>query len=338
MIILSSRFLSYLTDAATGRFASELVLSLILFKLPSFAALILPVGLFIGILLAYGQLYVDSEMVVIKACGVTKAKLLAYVLGPSLLVMLIVLSMTAYFSPEGNYRFAKAWDNPENFQGLGTLLPGKFEVYGSNVIYAKSLNQAKTEMEDVFLVRKEPGSLSIIRAGHGQINAESANEKSITLYSGKFFSGDLAEKDLSIGSFESFNRSFTFSKKSSVSDVDDIETISTKTLLQNPTSDNLIELIWRIGLALLVPVSAILALALSETSHRKGRYSKLLPAILLFIAYLGLFIVSKNMVIKGQLPIFSMWLPHFLFLCIGLGIFYAFELKVMFKRGSHANT
>ena len=46
----------------------------------------MPLALFIAILLAYGRLYVDSEMTVLEACGMSQNRLLGYTMAPALLV------------------------------------------------------------------------------------------------------------------------------------------------------------------------------------------------------------------------------------------------------------
>lgn len=43
------------------------------YRMPGFLQLILPLGLFLGILLAYGRLYLDSEMTVLSATGMSKS-------------------------------------------------------------------------------------------------------------------------------------------------------------------------------------------------------------------------------------------------------------------------
>ena len=47
------------------------------FRLPGFLELILPLGLFLGFLLAYGRLYLDSEMTVLAATGMSQQRLMA---------------------------------------------------------------------------------------------------------------------------------------------------------------------------------------------------------------------------------------------------------------------
>ena len=98
VIIVIGRFVKYLADAAAGKLAADILLPVMLFRLPGFLELLLPLGLFIGILMAYGRLYVDSEMVVLGACGVGPGRLLRVTLLPAAviaaLVALLALSLT----------------------------------------------------------------------------------------------------------------------------------------------------------------------------------------------------------------------------------------------------
>lgn len=70
LVVFAGRFIRYLAEAAVGSLTGDVLLPIMLFKLPGFLEMILPLGLFIGILLSFGRLYADSEMVVLKACGV----------------------------------------------------------------------------------------------------------------------------------------------------------------------------------------------------------------------------------------------------------------------------
>jgi lipopolysaccharide export system permease protein len=83
------------------------------------------------------------------------------------------------------------------------------------------------------------------------------------------------------------------------------------------------ELQWRLSLPILVFVVTLLAVPLSRVNPRQGRFLKLLPAILLYMAYLTMLISVRGALEKGKLPIaLGMWWVHGLFLLIGLGLMY----------------
>ena len=80
-------------------------------------------------------------------------------------------------------------------------------------------------------------------------------------------------------------------------------------------------------LVLLVPVwlallVALLAVPLSRVSPRQGRFARLVPAILLYMAYLGLLLLSRDAVAEATLPALpGMWLVHLLFVVLGILLF-----------------
>ena len=68
-IILTGRFVKYPAEAASGKLAADILLPVMWYRLPGFLELLIPLGLFIGIFMAYGRLYVESEMLILGACG-----------------------------------------------------------------------------------------------------------------------------------------------------------------------------------------------------------------------------------------------------------------------------
>jgi lipopolysaccharide export system permease protein len=71
------------------------------FRLPGFLQLILPLGLFLGILLAYGRLYLESEMTVLSATGMSQQRLLGMTMAPAALVALLVAWLSLSLAPLG---------------------------------------------------------------------------------------------------------------------------------------------------------------------------------------------------------------------------------------------
>ena len=113
MVFMSGRFIKYLAQAAAGYLSPDVLFTIMGYRLPGFLELILPLGLFIGILLAYGRMYLESEMVVLYACGVSERQILLQTMGASVLVAAVVASYEPLFLPLGHAARA------ENHQGAG---------------------------------------------------------------------------------------------------------------------------------------------------------------------------------------------------------------------------
>lgn len=323
LIFVSSRFVKYLGDAAAGSISSDVLVWIMLYRLPGFLELILPLALFVGMMLVYGRLYVDSEMIVLQACGISKKRLLLYAQGPGLVVMLLVLLLTAYVTPLGWAKFHRIWNDPDNFSGLSTLVEGSFKRIGSGgaVIYTAGLNKDKTELTDVFVLRKhgdgENGRISVMRAGQAKVLNYSQRQRYIELYDGVEYSGTPGQLDYTVSVFSRYGQLLDTGSREII-EVDSVDAKPTAALDYRASAKERAALLWRIGVPLMVPVITLIALALSETSHRKGRYAKLLPGLLLYIFYLAAIVYSKNEVGKGNaFAELFFWLSHVGFLLLG---------------------
>ena len=76
VISVGWRFSGYLEQAAAGAMTKEVLFALMAYRLPGFLELILPISFFLSIMLAYGRMYVDSEMVVLESCGIGPSRLI----------------------------------------------------------------------------------------------------------------------------------------------------------------------------------------------------------------------------------------------------------------------
>jgi lipopolysaccharide export system permease protein len=76
---------------------------------------------------------------------------------------------------------------------------------------------------------------------------------------------------------------------------------------------------WRLSIPLMVLVVTILAVPLSRTNNRQGRYGKLLPAIALYFTYLVALNGMRGALESGAIPIYVTLLPvHGVYLGIAL--------------------
>lgn len=336
LIFISSRFVKYLAEAASGNFSSDILLWIMLYRMPGFIEVILPVALFVGVMLACGRLYVDSEMIVLQACGISKTKLMLYVQGPALFVMLIVMWLTCWATPVGWKKFHELWSNPENFSGISTLVEGSFKMLGGGtVIYTAKLNNDKTELSDVFVLRPlgeaQGNKVSIVRAEQASVISHTAEERYIDLHQGTEYTGVPGRMDYAVSMFNRYSHRIRTATDSDV-EVDSIDAASTLSLFKSETPKERAALQWRIAMPFMAPIIAIMALALSETSHRRGRYAKLLPGIILFILYFSMLIGARTDIEKGNLHEAGLWGVHVLFLAVSLLLMYPQKILRLIPR------
>jgi lipopolysaccharide export system permease protein len=326
VIVISSRQVAYLGSAATGDLPARLVFSIIFFRLPGFLELILPLAFFVSVLLALGRLYVDSEMVVIAACGVGPRRLLGIVLAPALLVALLVALLSLVVSPYATERVQKLLHQADATTGLELLSAGRFHVINQGrgrVTYVDRMDNETGEMFGVFAADRYTQSdgssrqvLVVAERGHSETNAETG-DRFLVLQNGTRYLGQPGGLEFQVMDFATLGQRLEQPHAGPIYRKQD--TLSTSELLRSRRPDSQATLQWRYSLALLVLVSTLMAVAMARTDNRRGRYGKLFPAFLLFMVYLVLLNAAREAVGKQRLSVdIGLWWVHGLFLIVGL--------------------
>lgn len=329
IIVMSSRFVKYLAEAASGDLAPGVVFGIMAYRIPSFLELVLPLGLFIGILLAYGRLYAESEMTVMSACGLSTSRLASYTLVPSVVTALIVSYLSFFATPDGINKVQQIFQDVKNSNGLETLVAGRFrfEEKTGRVSYIEGLSSDRQTLENVFTAqisdRGSDGNLSVVFAEKGRIELDDDEySQYLVLDKGYEYTGKPGSKDFRIVGFDRFAQLLK-QPKTEQGSYTRVEARSTAELIQSNRLEDKAALQWRISLVLLVPILSLIAQALSKTNHRQGRYVKMLPAFILYIVYLVMLNAARDSIEKGVLPLgIGMWWVHGLFLALAMLLLY----------------
>jgi len=330
VIVMSSRFVRYLAQAASGDMSPGVVFSVMFYRIPGFLELVLPLSLFIAILLAYGRLYVDSEMTVMSACGLSTRRLAVYTLFPAVLVAIAVAYCSLYVTPYGMAKEYKLLQDAKNSSGLDALVPGRFRVdkKTGRVTYIKGFDDTGDVLQQVFFAeptKARDGSqhLAVIFADTGRVvMSDAVSSRYLVLDDGYQYSGQPGERAFRIVEFDSYGQ-LIHEPDNPINNNKKAYSRTTEELLGSDKLEDRATLQWRISLALLVPIIALIAQALSKTNHRRGRYVKMLPAFLIYIIYLVALNAARRGIETGQLPLYlGLWVVHGVFLILALGLLF----------------
>ncbi|MBF7731100.1 LPS export ABC transporter permease LptF [Pseudomonas sp. N040] len=339
VIIMSGRFIKYLAQATQGILDPSALLLIMAFRIPGFLQMILPLGLFLGILLAYGRLYMDSEMTVLTATGMSQQRLTLYSFAPALLVALLVAWLTMGLTPKGAEEVERILNQQDTLTEFDTLVPGRFQKMrnAERVTYVEHLSADRTQLGGVFISEKRRSAdgakergITVLVADSGRQEIQPDGSRYLILENGYRYDGTPGAADYRVTRYDAHG---VLLPKASVSgEITDREAIPTRELLGSSKRKHQVELQWRLSLPLLVFVIVLLAVPLSRVNPRQGRYLKLLPAIFLYMAYLSLLIAVRGALIKGRIPVeVGLWPVHGLFLLIGLLLLYWEPLQLRWK-------
>jgi len=342
VIIMSGRFIKYLAQAAQGILDPSVLFLIMGFRLPGFLQLILPLGLFLGFLLAYGRLYLDSEMTVLSATGMSQQRLFLYSLAPAAVVALLVAWLSMGLAPQGVTQVARILNQQEALTEFDTLVPGRFQSMrnGSRVTYTRDLSEDRTELGGIFISDKRVSragdkdrGISVLVAESGRQEVQPDGSRYLILENGYRYDGNPGQADYRVIQYDTYG--VLLPKPSVAADISEREAIPTSQLIGSDDSRLQSELQWRLSLPLLVFIITLMAVPLSRVNPRQGRFLKLLPAILLYMTYLGLLVAARSALDKGRIPPYlGLWGVHLLFLLIGLALLYwePLRLKMVSRR------
>ena len=328
LVFLSNQLVRYLSYAASGKIAANILMQLMGFEIPYLLALLLPLGLYLGIILAYGRLYAESEMRVLQACGLSMKQLIGIT---SILVTLVAIMVCVLMW----------WVNPwiasqkdklivqslttENV--LDTLMPGRFQVSsdGKRVVYVEKISRNHRRADNLFLAdqskipSEENGSWIVVSAAQGaQVIEPVSQDRFIEARDGFRYEGTPGQNAYKIIQFKKYSVLTPRTVMHSMRQQE--EGIPTLKLLRNHESTDLTaELQWRFSIPLSVFLLALLAVPLSHVKPRHGKYSQLLPAVLIYIVYMNLLFVARNWIEQKTVPgMIGMWWVHLLLFIIAM--------------------
>ncbi|MFA5960651.1 MAG: LPS export ABC transporter permease LptF [Tatlockia sp.] len=336
LIFMSNQFVRYLNRAASGQIPGMIIMKLMMLELPNLMGLLLPLGFYVALLIAYGRLYAESEMTVLQACGYGPSQLLKHSFVMASVVGLFVTLIMVWVSPVINTERTKLIRTSGIQTLIQLIVPGRFqaESKGGYVFYVESMNRSHNEAQNVFLahyvVRKEMPRWDVLWAKRAFAETDSkTREDFIVLQNGHEYEGLPGQLNYRVAEFDQYKARLPHPKVNGLKK--DLRTASFKSLLplDNEDKTKAAELQWRLAVPIMVFVLTLVAVPLSRVNPRAGKYAKLLPAIVLYIVYANFIFVSRDWITSGKIPWWiGIWWLHLSMALIGIALLWRNRIKL----------
>ena len=319
-VTIGGRFISYLQDAALGKYAADSIFQILYFRLPGFLQLLLPFAWSLALLLTLGRLHAESEFVVLRGGGVGPARLLRWLLLPALVVAGVVGYFSLILAPDSDRRLTKFLDEQAANAEFSLVTPGVFHIYyrGQRVTYADAISTAGDSLEGVFLaeMRSNTAPVTVRAETGGQRVDDASGTRYLVLTDGHRYVGEAGGLDYQVVSFGRLQQRLEEGRRQREPG---IETVATPALIERGDLEALAELHFRLALPLVVLIGGLVAVGVARTKPRDGRFARLVPGLGLFVAYYAAIVFNRNAISDGQLPAaFGMWFVHGAFLVVGV--------------------
>ncbi len=172
------------------------------------------------------------------------------------------------------------------------------------------------EIHDVFIQRNDGNGVVVIVAARGERRVEADGQLTFVLYDGRRYEGVPGERNFRIVEFAEHGMPVRLVERSGGEQP--VETKTLAALAGSPDPADRAELQWRISSPLSLFVLALLAVPLSRSRPREGRYARLGVGILVYITYLNLLSIARAWVEREQVPDWlGVWWVHVLLGVLG---------------------
>lgn len=302
LVGLGGLLVDLMSEIARGKVPAALLLSQLGLRSIQVLPILLPLALFVGLLLAIGRLYGESEMAVLSSVGLGPQRLwrpLVLVTAP---VVLIVAVASLWLAPAGA-RLARDMIETANRSFLvAGLEAGRFmELPGrGGILYVGELSGDGTQFGKMFVQSERDGRLDVITAREGELFFEGDTGRFLRLRDGFRVEGNPTGKDFRLMRFA--QNELQVPDREVEAEADELEARATLALAAQRDAPARAELNWRIATPLMALALGFLALPLGRGEPRQARYGRILAALLIYINAMVLLILGKGWLSTGVLP------------------------------------
>ncbi len=292
----------------------------------SFLPALFPMSLLFTVILTYGRMSADSEIVAFKACGLSMRSIIMPAFVFSILIALLSAQTAFHIAPWGNRQFEVMFTKLGSQRPGMTIKEGTFaEGFFDLVVYANHVNPINGMLEQVFIfdesnptrpvtvIAKEgrllvdpdkPGHQALMRLSDGDIHQNASGRHSKVHFN---------EYDIKLTN----PVAEAFRKKSPQSlTLDELQVGMKDPQLDEPDRRrNIIEFNKRLALSVACILFALVGVGLSTSSNRRtAKGGEMVMCIGLIVVYWVVYVATENLAKQGTVPAApAIWTANLIF-------------------------
>ncbi len=328
LIFSSKHFVRYMSDAAAGDLPTSMIFQLLSLFTLSYLVLIVPFAAYLAVIITLGRLYKDNEITAAEACGLGLPRIIQSFFYLSLILAFLVGVLSIWVVPWAEVAQHNIRDQARAESEFGFIAPGRFHEIrgGRGVFYVENIAEQTGSMSKVFVYLKgkgkEKGKTDVFSSltGYMELNKETGSHF-IVLEDG--FRFEVLAEDEGYRLYDYKKTGIRIAQEVTRSGRVKIVERTTASLFGDESAAAQAELHWRIAMPISCVLLIMMAVLLSKTNPRQGRFGKLFTALLAYIAYVYTLMLTRSALKQGDIPMFlGMWWVHalalvFIFILLG---------------------
>ena len=322
-IVVFTQLIRFLGESVNGLLAADGILVMLGFSSLNYLPVLLSVSLFLSVLITLTRCYRDSEMVVWFSSGIGLNRWIRPVLGYALPVVALIALMSLVLSPWALSKADEYKRRLDSRDDVSAATPGVFREskQADRVFFLEDVDSAKKRVGKIFVQSSQNGKEGTMVAKEGFQETAANGDRFLVLLNGTRYEGVPGQANFKIAEFERY--AMRIEPVELRQELPNLKANSTLSLLQNPTSWNMAELEWRIGLPLSALILALLAIPLSYVDPRAGRSLNLITAVVLYMFYNNMISLTNSWVAREKIGVMTgLWGIHLVMFAVLLALFY----------------
>jgi len=303
---------------------------IILYIQPQLLMLTIPMSLLLSILLVYGRMNLDNEIVVLRASGMGFTGISRPVLFLGAFCFLATLAVSFYIGPRSSTKLRETIAEIITTRSAMALEEGTFNTSFKDIVIVVKGKKSADMIENVFIYdNRKKDEPKVLMAKHGKFFAQDNGDIGLFLTDG--YINIMRGTNTTELFFEKYNMALSLDAESRAPKK--MEFTPSQLLDQSRNVDSYkkkvtfyLELHRRLSLPAVCLVLAFLGPPLALASGKSGKLGGLALGLLVFTLYYMILIYGENLVNAGKMPHYlGAWLATIL-----MGIF----SSVMFRKES----
>jgi lipopolysaccharide export system permease protein len=316
----------------------HLVLGLLVFMMPAFLALTLPMALLVSVLIVSGRLAADMEIAAFKASGVSPLRIFRPFVVATLAVTAGVALITLVVTPAASGAFQNQLFRILQTKATTGIKERIFTAsFGQMVIYVEDISASQVALRGLLVSDERDRKLSrVIVAKEGRLFTDTVRRR-VTM---RFIDGSVSETDATdparfrFTSFSLYDLNLPLENPQSTAQrIEKPEKEMTLEQLRATIVDLerqgqivvpfRVEIQKRFTLPVAALVFVLVGFPLGIRTHRGGRTLALGSSLVIVVCYYVMHTFLEGLALRQRLPVpVAMWLPNVIFGAVGLVLLY----------------
>ena len=324
LLVVGSRIVGYFEQAAEGNLDPAIIMSVVALRFPDFITLLIPLSFFLGVLISISRIYAEREIYGFFSVGLAPFDLIRFLAPQALLYFLLTLILSLYVAPYTKALSQEILKIDSFEEQLESIKSDEIvSLNDGGFIYIQ--NTDNTLLTGVKALKQNQENSFFVIAGELS-TSETKELIKLNFNNGSFYSGVFSNSSKLQSNFNQFKLDIK-KEKNLTNDM------SLTKLFDFSSDSNTASFQWNVSVPITILILLFIGVYISEVKPRQGRFSVILPGMLLYVMYLSLLILGREYIVDNPKTSFGLWYVHLIFILFLL----AYLLKDKFAYSGNIN-